>query len=233
MKNKEKNMKFLKIILFIAFIALFIYITIELIPIFKDLSTMEGRLRFKENIQSMGIKGVLEIIGLMFAQVLFAILPGEPIELLAGMCYGPIWGTLIITLGAFISSFVVFFAVRKLGRDFIYSFASKERVKKIENSKVFSNQKSLYLTLFILFFIPGTPKDLIVYIGGLLPVKPLKFLCISSFARFPSIISSCIAGSSITNGNWGVIFISYGITFLISGVAYLIIRNKNKEMVIL
>ena len=233
MKNKEKKMKFLKVILFIAFIALFIYITIELIPIFKDLSTMEGRLRFKDNIQSMGIKGVLEIIGLMFAQVLFAILPGEPIELLAGMCYGPIWGTLIITLGAFFSSFVIFFAVRKLGRDFIYSFASKERVEKIENSKAFSNQKSLYLTLFILFFIPGTPKDLIVYIGGLLPVKPVKFLCISSFARFPSIISSCIVGSSITNGNWVVILISYGITFLISGVAYLIIRNKNKEMIIL
>ena len=89
-------MKILKLMSIIAVIILFIYITIELFPIFKDLSTVEGRLRFKDNIESMGVKGIVEIIGLMFAQVLFAILPGEPIEVLAGMCYGPIWGTLII-----------------------------------------------------------------------------------------------------------------------------------------
>ena len=89
-------MKILKIILIVAVIILFIYITIELFPIFKNLSTVEGRLRVKENIESMGAKGILEIMGLMLAQVLFAILPGEPIEVLAGMCYGPIGGTLII-----------------------------------------------------------------------------------------------------------------------------------------
>ena len=96
MKNKEKQMKILKLITFIAVVVLFIYITIHLFPIFKDLSTGEGRLRFKENIETMGPKGVFEILGLMLAQVLFAILPGEPIEVLAGMCYGPIWGTIII-----------------------------------------------------------------------------------------------------------------------------------------
>ena len=89
-------MKILKIISLIAVILLFVFITIGLFPIFKDLSTVEGRLRFKNNIESMGAKGILEIIGLMLAQVLFAILPGEPIEVLAGMCYGPFWGTILI-----------------------------------------------------------------------------------------------------------------------------------------
>ena len=135
--------------------------------------------------------------------------------------------------GAFISSFIVFFAVRTLGRDFIYSFASKERIEKIENSTLFSNPKTLYFTLFLLFFIPGTPKDLIVYIGGLLPVKPIKFLIISTLARFPSIISSTIAGSNILSGNWLLIVIVYGTTFFVSGLVYIITRSKNKEIMMI
>lgn len=139
-------------------------------------------------------------------------------------------GMLVMFLGAFISSFIIFFAVRKLGRNFIYSFISKEQVEKFENSKWFSDPKKIYFTLFILFLIPGTPKDLIVYISGLLPIKPLRFLLISTFARFPSIISSTIAGSNIVDGNWHIIIGTYGVTFLLSGLfIFMFGRNKSNN----
>ena len=143
---------------------------------------------------------------------------------------GLLSGMLVIFLGAFISSFIIFFAVRKLGRNFIYSFISKEQVEKFENSKWFSDPKKIYFTLFILFLIPGTPKDLIVYISGLLPINPLKFLLISTFARFPSIISSTIAGSNIVDGNWHIIIGTYGITFILSGLLiFMFGRNKSNN----
>ena len=44
---------------------------------------------------------------------------GEPVEVLAGMSYGPIGGLFVIFLGAFISSVIIFFAVRKFGRNFL------------------------------------------------------------------------------------------------------------------
>ena len=137
---------------------------------------------------------------------------GEPVEVLAGMSYGPIGGLFVIFLGAFISSVIIFFAVRKFGRGFLYSFVSKEKIEKLENSKLFSNPKKIDSILFILFFIPGTPKDLFVYLAGLLPIKPTKFLLISTFARFPSIISSTIAGSSLVDGNWTMIIVTYAVT---------------------
>lgn len=143
---------------------------------------------------------------------------------------GLLGGMMVIFLGAFISSFIIFFAVRKLGRNFIYSFISKEQVEKFENSKWFSDPKKIYFTLFILFLIPGTPKDLIVYISGLLPINPLKFLLISTFARFPSIISSTIAGSNIVDGNWHIIIGTYGVTFLLSGLLiFMFGRNKSNN----
>ena len=79
------------------------------------------------------------------------------------------------------------------------------------------------------FFIPGVPKDIFVYIGGLLPIKPTTFLLISTFARFPSIISSTIAGSNLIYGNWGIIMLTYGVTFLISAILIILFNRENKK----
>lgn len=144
------------------------------------------------------------------------------------MCYGPVGGMLVIFVGAFLSSLLIFFAVRKFGRNYIYSFVSKEKIEKLENSKWFSDIKKVDLVLLILFFIPGTPKDLLVYLGGLLPIKPARFLLISTFARFPSIISSTIAGAGLMTGNWGIIIIAYLIVFAITGISIYFIRKKER-----
>ena len=133
------------------------------------------------------------------------IVPGDPIEILAGMCYGGLWGTVFIMASAGIISTIIFFLVRKFGKKFVYNFCDKEKVEKIEKSKLFQNPKKIEMILFLLFLMPGTPKDLLVYVSGLLPIKPIKFILISTFARFPSVITSTLAGNEILNRkleNW-------------------------------
>ena len=170
------------------------------------------------------------IIGLMICQVLLPILPGEPIEVLAGLCFGPVWGMLVVLLGAIISAIIITFAVKKFGRKFIYTFVSEERIKKIENAKIFKNQKGLDIIIFILFFIPGTPKDLFVYIGGLLPMNTWKFIIISQFARFPSIITSTVAGANIVDGNWGLIIGMYAGSLIIGAIIALVYMKKHPNI---
>ena len=162
------------------------------------------------------------------AQIFLPILPGEPIEILAGMCYGAIGGLLFITFSVFITTTVIFFLVRKFGREFVYGMCSKERTEKIENSKLFKNPKKLEYIMLILFLIPGTPKDILVYIAGLLPIKPLRFIMISTFVRFPSIISSTIAGANLVEGNWQSSIIIYAITFLIVGIIIFVMKKVDK-----
>ena len=103
--------------------------------------------------------------------------------------------------------------------------------RKLEKSKWFKNPKNIEYVLVILFMIPGTPKDLLVYIGGLLPIKPIRFILISTFARFPSIISSTLAGSSIIEGRWVMMLIVYVIPLLIAGIIITIMKflEKNKK----
>lgn len=85
--------------------------------------------------------------------------------------------------------------------------------------------------MIILFIIPGTPKDLLVYIGGLLPIKPLRFILISTFARFPSVISSTIVGSKLVEGDIKTSAIAYAITFIITAIILIFINifDKDKE----
>lgn len=226
---KQKT-KIFKIALLMLVIAMMISITIYLIPVFKQLGTPQGQTMFKEKINNSGFIGILMLFGLQFAQIFLFIIPGEPIEILAGVCYGSICGTIFIMISTAIISIFMYFLVHKLGKKFIYDFVSKKKIEKIENNKVLKNQKTIRFIIFILFFIPGTPKDLLTYIAALLPIKPVEFVIISTLARIPSIISSTLAGASLFEGNWQFSFISYGVTFLIVAIMVLIIKifDKNK-----
>ena len=175
-----KKTKTFKVILLFIVIAIMTAVTIYLIPVIKELGTKEGQAVFQERINSSGFLGMLMLFGLQFAQIFLFIIPGEPIEILAGICYGNIWGTVFI---------------------------------------------------FILFFIPGTPKDLLTYIAALLPIKPLEFIIISTIARFPSVISSTWAGASLLEGNWQFSLMIYGITFSIVAIIILIMRKFDKNKI--
>lgn len=223
---KNSKMKILKTFIFILILLMMLIITIKVFPIFKNIATEEGRNTFKVNIENSGYQGVLMILGLMFTQMFFPILPGEPVELLAGMCFGTWGGLLVIYVGVFVTTLIIYFLVRKFGRDFIVTFISEEKLSKIQNSKTWNDRNKIRILLFLSFFIPGLPKDIFVYIGGLLPIKPIEFLLISTFARFPSIISSTIVGSNILYGNWIIILITYVITFSISGILLFILNRK-------
>lgn len=227
--SKNNKVKIFKIILTIMVLILIIGIIAYLFPVTKNLSSLEGQVAFKQKVEDSGILGMLSLFGLQVAQIFLIIVPGEPIEILAGMCYGGLWGTVFIMISAFIISTTIFLLVRKFGKQFVYSFCSEERVKKIENSKLFNNPKKIEMIMLILFLIPGTPKDLLVYIAGLLPIKPLRFILISSIARFPSVISSTLAGENLAVGDWKMSIILYAIVFILVAILVFIINKFDKD----
>ena len=227
--SRKNKIRIFRIILAIIAVTIIIGVIAYLIPVMKNLSTVEGQMAFKEKVNKSGFIGLAMLFGLQLAQIFLIILPGEPIEILAGMCYGGLGGLIFITISAFIITSAVFFTVRKLGRKFVYDFCSEEKVKKIENSKLFQNSKKIEWIMLILFLIPGTPKDLLVYIAGLLPLKPFRFIMISTFARLPSVISSTFAGANLVMGDWKMSLIIYGITFLIVGAIIFIVNKFDKS----
>ena len=92
----SKKATIFKFSLLIIVLILLIGLTVYLFPVIKNLSTPNGQLEFKNQVTNMGFMGYLALFGLQFAQIFLAILPGEPIEVLAGMCYGGIGGIIFI-----------------------------------------------------------------------------------------------------------------------------------------
>ena len=228
MLKKEKRNKTIKIIIFIITIMILIGCTIYLYPIMKELLKPEGRENLKIEIQQNGPNGILLLLGLEATQIFLPILPGEPIEILAGMCYGTFGGLIFIMLSVFIVTAMIFFMVRKFGRDFVYTMVSKEKIQKIENSKLFTHPKQIEYIMLILFLLPGTPKDLLTYLAGLLPIKPSRFIVIATLARLPSIISSTYAGATLINGNWKIGLLMYVGIFVVVGIAILLAKKFDK-----
>ncbi|HJJ16175.1 MAG TPA: VTT domain-containing protein [Clostridiaceae bacterium] len=229
--NKKGNVKMFKLILLIMVLLISIGIIFYLFPVMKNLSTIEGQVAFKEKVDNSGVIGLLLLFGLQVAQIFLIIVPGEPIEILSGMCYGGLWGTVFIMVSASIISIAIYFLVRKFGRKFVYDFCDEKKVEKIENSKLFQNPKKIEFIMLILFLIPGTPKDLLVYVAGLLPIKPLKFILISTFARFPSVITSTLAGEQLAIGDWKMSIVLYGIILIFVAILVFIINKLDKDKI--
>ena len=228
MKDKRR-ISFVRIIIFLFVVISIIGLIVYLFPVIRNLSTHEGQVAFKEKIDDSGIWGFLILLGLQFAQIFLVIIPGEPLEILAGMCYGAVGGTIFALFSVAISTAVIFGLVRKLGKKFVYQSFEQKKIDRIEKSKIFQNPKKIELILAICFAITGAPKDILVYIGGLLPIKPIRFIMISTFCRLPSIVSSTIVGEYFSEGNWKVSLIVYGITFVITILTFAIIRIFDKE----
>lgn len=227
--SKNKKLKVIKIVIFVITILLMVGITIYLYPVMKNLSTYEGQIEFKQKVSDSGILGFLMLLGLQFAQIFLVVLPGEPLEVLAGMCYGAIGGTIFIFFSVALTTTVIFFLVRKFGKELIYDSFDKTKIDKIENSKIFQDPKKIEYIFAICFAIIGTPKDLLTYLGALFPIKPLRFIMIATFCRFPSIISSTIVGQYFSKGNWKISIIIYLLTFIFTFLVLFLIRKFDKD----
>ena len=227
--EKKKSLKIFKIILFTIVVIILAIITIYLFPVMRNLSTKEGQIAFKEKVTNSGTIGMLLLFVIQISQIFLFILPGEPIEILAGMCYGWIWGTIFIMISSAIIASLIFMLVRKIGKQFVYDFSDEEKIKKMENSKLFKNPKKIEIVLFILFLIPGTPKDLLTYISGLLPIKMSRFILLSTIARIPSIVTSTIAGANIAVGDWRKAIILYILIVAIVAIVLYIFNLFDKD----
>ena len=146
---------------------------------------------FRDYVKANGVLGPLMMLGVMALQVIVAIIPGEPIELGAGFVFGWLEGALLCLAGSAIASALVYLAVRKWGVKLVELFFPREKILKFS---FLQNEKKLDLLVFVLFLIPGTPKDMLTYVVGLTPMKLSTFLLLTTVARIPSVVSSAVTG---------------------------------------
>ena len=213
----------LKAVFLTLFLVVAVLLTIWAFPKVMELKDPAVREMYKNEVENMGISGWFIMLGIQAAQVVFAIIPREPVEVLSGLLFGAIPGLILCLLGIFIGTVIIYYVVKLLGRPFVEFFISQEKLDKLS---FLHDTKKLGPLVFLLFFIPGTPKDLLTYIVPLTNLKPLHFFLISTFARIPSIITSTYAGAAIYQENlWGSI-----IMFAVAGGLAIVGILINKKL---
>ncbi len=209
------------VIILAAFLTLFIW---------KWLSSF-SRDDFQAYIRSFGAMGWFVLLGLQFIQVFIALIPGELLESAAGYAFGPYMGTLLCYVGVALASALVFLLVRRFGVRLVEVFISREKIGQL---RFINTEKKRDRLIFLLFLIPGTPKDLLTYFAGLTDIKLSTFLIISLTARLPSVVSSTFGGHLLGEGEYWGALILYGITGAVSIGGLLLYnrilqRKKNKK----
>lgn len=192
-------------------------------PMIKFVSEPE---KFREWVQAKGIFGKAAYVLMVAFQVVLALIPGEPLEIGGGYAFGAFEGTVLAVLGITLGSLVVFFLVRRFGIKFVEIFFSKE---KIHGLKFLKNPKKRNALIFIAFFLPGTPKDLLTYFAGLTDIGLTHFLWLASVARLPSVITSTLGGNALGAAKYKTAIAVFAVTLAVSLVGLLIYRLIQKK----
>ena len=183
----------------------------------------------RERIGEHYFLGAVALVLISAVQVIVALVPSEVVEIAAGYVFGSWMGAFLCLIGIVLGSCTTIFLVRKFGTRLVYAFYPKE---KIDSLPIINDPPKRNLLTFVLFVIPGTPKDLFTYAIGLTDMSIPLYIALTTAARFPSVILSTIGGNAVGDRDYTKAIIFVVITAAVSGIGlliYKIIINRHNQ----
>ena len=177
--------------------------------------------RFQQWVDSQGLLAPVLFMGMVILQVVVAVIPGEPLEIAAGYAFGALEGTVLCVLGTLIGGVLVFLLVRRFGAQAVEVFFDLEKFRSL---RFFQDRRRLTFWVFLVFFLPGTPKDVLCYFVGLTDMRLRTWILVSAVARIPSIITSTVGGSALGMGEYAFAAIAFLAALYIIGFRLLAYR---------
>ena len=196
-----------------AFFVVMALIVALLWPYMHELFEPGGLDRVIEDVRSAGPLGVLILLAMQFLQIVVAFIPGEVVQMAAGMMYGPWLGGLVILVGCVVSAAFIFVVVHRLGAPFVQDMVP---TKYLDKFRAFEETGKLDIVVFILFLIPAMPKDVFTYLVPLTNMPMKKFLVLSNVARIPGILISTYAADGLVDGRLAQSLVIFGVVAVIA-----------------
>ena len=168
-------------------------------------------------LQSLGPYSPAVFVLLQILQVAAAPFPGELTGVVGGYVYGETMGFVLSTVGLTIGSWVAFELASILGRPFVERFVSQEVLRKFD----FLTTNTGATICFLLFLIPGFPKDYLCYLLGLSRMKLGTFLIVSIIGRMPGTYLLTIQGAKFRNQEYYTVAIVGAVSAVILLLTYL------------
>ncbi|MDD2217749.1 MAG: VTT domain-containing protein [Eubacteriales bacterium] len=202
------------LLLFAIIVGIPVIIYLNYYTIIEDFGSLE---KLNELLSAYKTEGILVYLVLQVLQIIICILPGQVLQFAAGYAFGFPLGIILTLIGAAIGTLITFYISRILGKKSMYLIFGEKKFEKYVNKL---NSKRAFVLIFIIYLIPGLPKDLFAYAIGVSEMRFKPFLLISMTGRTPAMAMSVMLGSmTLTENYTGVIILSLvAVTLCILGV---------------
>ncbi len=177
---------------------------------------------FRSWVEGHGVWGPVAYATMVFLQVVVAVIPGEPLEIAGGYAFGAWWGTVLCLVGAALGSAAVFALVRRWGAPLAEVFFPPEKLERLRFLRRTSPKRTA--VLWLIFTLPGTPKDLLCYFAGLTDLKWGAWMLIATVGRLPSIVTSTVGGDALGEANYTLAVIAFALALAVAGGGWLVYR---------
>lgn len=170
-------------------------------------------------VEARGAFAPLAFIGLQIVQVIVFFIPGEVVQIAGGFAFGLWGGTLWSVIGILAGSLFNFGVGRVLGRPFVEAVFGVERTRRVEAATAGGKAAAGF---FILFAIPGIPKDVLTYAAGASRLPFGAFMAVSTLGRLPGIVGSAYMGSAVFDQDYvaAIIIVSIASVLFAAGLVF-------------
>lgn len=160
--------------------------------------------RLKEVMLSYGKYSILAFVMLQVIQVIAFFIPGEIVQIAGGYIYGTLPGSLLSIVGITIGSIAGYGISNYYGKPLVNKIISKKNMKFFQRVL---NVGSINYVVFLLYLIPGIPKDVLSYICGVSSINFKNFFIYSTLGRLPGIFISAYFGAKIDSNSTNILII--------------------------
>jgi uncharacterized membrane protein YdjX (TVP38/TMEM64 family) len=216
-RTKWKWVLFLFILAGIVFLIVYQYNSPLWNQIVKIYDLLHDRQQLKGLIRSFGPYSPLAYILLQILQVVIAPVPGGAVEFLGGYLFGAKAGFVYSMIGLILGSWLAFSLARIFEKIAVEKFVSEQTRKKFD----YLVEHEGAILSFILFLVPGFPKDALCYILGLTPMHVGIFLIISTVGRIPGTLMAILQGAKAFEHEYYTFGMLLGVSALVILVFYI------------
>lgn len=172
-------------------------------------------------IDSFGKGAPAVFIAFQVLQVIFAPVPGEATGFIGGYLFGALKGFIFSSIGLTIGSWLNFIIGRFLGERYIRKLIPQGTLERFDKAL----KRQGIFVIFILFILPGFPKDYLCLFLGLSNLPFRIFIVLATFGRIPGTLMLSLQGAYVYQKMYGLFALILIIVLLLSLFAYLL-RNK-------
>jgi len=177
-----------------ACLGLVIWLTVTDAPVVRFVVRLyRDKYFLRDTVAAWGWAAPLVFMAIQALQVIISPIPGEITGPVGGALFGVLWGVIYSTIGLTFGTLVCFALGRLWGEPLIRPWLSEHHWERMS----FIIEAEGAIICFILYLIPGFPKDIISYLFGMSPMPFWVFALVSTVGRIPGTWISSYFGANV------------------------------------